>query len=427
VKSWFLKTSDGGRKSLRRNNSHNSLSRQARLQPTTFNKTQVSKTDTFPLLTARKNVTTSSYQDKCSYLPTRPEYGVDWLNLAVSVYPGGFDLSNPHWTDKTGRRLNAFQNYLEIRAWFAFKKWFVDVELNIAKGRAYIRFNPSHALYGKSRRLTPASEVQSLISELLTELRPLFHAEFDSLQCGIFTRAVNWADRVSVNRIDCSANFALCDPDSAMKAISNVNHQRSPMQHTYRKKGQILGEELTTKFEGKDLFYDKNTELALHKDSEIDLSRRWYRFETQLKGGRIKTNRLQTLSSINDESVWNAVEARWNATKWGVAIMKAGTIKEATRHLDINTRIALYGYLQVCSEGHQSEVAPSRHRKYQALAKNLGLQVGLAPAKQGIPSHKLELAKGILISIQKPHVDPVRQAIQSRRRKPRCDSQAIPE
>lgn len=170
-----------------------------------------------PLLTSQE----SANLNEVPSIPNDRDFGVDFLNTRIDLDPQSINVSSPIWSiNRKGKAPEPNVSYGAYYAKMPFQQTVVDVMVNTYDFRAYIRFNPSTALFGKTRRLAPPAACGPLIEQLLFEVSGYFIPIFDSVDAqGTFTRAPNWQDQVWVSRIDPARNLIIDDPHNFKKGI----------------------------------------------------------------------------------------------------------------------------------------------------------------------------------------------------------------
>ena len=126
----------------------------------------MSKNNNNPFLTGWIPETKKSH----SKVPNDSEYGVDWVNLRIDLDPSSIDISSPIWTvDRNGKLPDPYISYGYYYAKIPFGETHVDAGLNIDAMWIYLRFNPSTALYGKTKSILPPDALKPLVEKLLDE------------------------------------------------------------------------------------------------------------------------------------------------------------------------------------------------------------------------------------------------------------------
>ena len=338
-------------------------------------------------------------------IPNDKEWGVDYLNLSFYVNPDYTDLSSTDWYVNTSGKLSNSESIQDTyNQQFQFGKGSVAVILNATSGVCRLRFNPSTLLYGNTSQLIPAEACKPLVDSLISGLAYIVVPVFDQLDVnGTFTRADNWASQVKVSRIDCSRNLLIDDPFHFKSKIEAANPKNKKNKYLFESGSEGWGMVNSTSTNGRETIYDKDVELDLDDFDEKfeQKGKTMFRFETQLKRDRLKKFGFTTLESITPDKVWDAIETRWNSCNWDVTLSEPGDISLAVRDLNSNECSGLLGYLSKKHLGLESKVTIGEERKYGALAKKLGMEVGMAVHEQGNPTRQVSIFHGTVVDLEK--------------------------
>lgn len=358
---------------------------------------RLSKTNNIPFLTGQNATGPSAF----STIPQDVEYGVDMVYAGFDVPDTSIDLDSPLWSiDRWGSP--TVPNYMHEQLFYYhdFQGSSVEVEFRLLDARCYLRFNPSRAVFGKSRQLLPAEAVEPLVGALMDELFYLVAGPFYGVDsAGEIKRLDGWADHVSLSRVDCARNLWIDDPTQFKKITFMSIPLQNPMVHSFGQHGKSWGLVHGTKTVGQDRLYDKNADLKRF-DIEESLTQQegeWFRFEAELRGDRLTKYGMKRLSSLTSERVWEAIEGRWEATRWDVSITEPGSIVSATEHLSVNDKISLFGYMEMHLLGLEQEIPESRHRKYKKMVRDLGLHANEPIETQGEKTRTVSIWEGRLV------------------------------
>jgi hypothetical protein len=360
----------------------------------------LSKNDNNPLLTGWIPKANQSH----SKVPNDSEHGVDWVNLRIDLDPSCIDLTSPLWTvDRNGSSPDPDIAYSCYYAQIPFGNTQVDATLNIDRMRVYLRFNPSTALYGKTKNILPAPALQPLVEKLLAECFQHFSPLFDHVdERGTISRDPRWADLVWISRLDAARNLQILDAFRFKKAIEAAMPRNKKTKFIYASGAKGWGVVNMTKTAGQDRIYDKDVELSLHDADEIlaQNTGTCFRFETQLQGDRLDKFNLRRLSDVTAESVWRVIEERWMDCRWDVTFAEPGTIATAIAHLSPSEKTGLLGYLGMHQLGFANEITTSGHRKYGAIARALGLVPGQPLEDQGAAAQYADIHAGTVVELK---------------------------
>jgi hypothetical protein len=336
-------------------------------------------------------------------VPKDSDHGVDWVNLRIGLDPSSIDLSSPIWTvNHNGKLPDPDITYDAYYAKIPFGQTFVDAAIYIDSMRLFLRFNPSAALYGKSKSILPADALEPLIGKLLDECYEHFVPEFDHVDDqGTISRDPQWAEKVWISRLDCARNLQIKDHARFKKAIEKATPRNMKTKYVYDSGINGWGVVNKTKSVGQERLYDKDVELALHDADEI-LSHSQgtcFRFETQLQSDRLDKFGLRHLANVSAESVWRVIEERWKDCRWDVTFAEPGTAAKAMKYLSSSEKTGLLGYLGKHQLGFQDEITVSATRKYGSLAKSLGLKPGMPLESQGVATQQVDIYLGAVIDL----------------------------
>ena len=356
------------------------------------------KNDKNPLLTGLEVAKTKTLP-----VPNDQDFGIDFLHLRIELDPSTIDVSSSIWgINNKGKAPEPDQEYFAYYARIPFGQTDVDIQVNLYDMRAFIRFNPSTALFGKGKTLLSPQAAKATVNALLNTLSAYFMPAFDHIdEQGTITREPNWTEKVWISRIDCSRNLLIDDPVHFKKAIEAATPRNKKTTFTYKAGKEGWGVVNKTNSTGHDKIYDKDIQLNLKDAAEL-LSQSQgtcFRFETQLERDRIKKFGLRRLSDVSDESVWNAIEQRWNACRWGVTINEPGSVIKALAGLTPSEKSGIIAYLGKHYLGIQDEITVGGHRKYGSLSRKLGFTLGEPLEAQGKALRKADIWEGCLVDV----------------------------
>jgi hypothetical protein len=136
------------------------------------------------------------------------------------------------------------------------------------------------------------------------------------------------------------------------------------MKVVFKIPSRTLTIDIRTKNEGKDQIYDKTHELAL--EHKIKTNRQVHRFETQLRGSRVKKG--LNLAQINRTSLWLLLVERWRKAGFEVVQVSQQLINAI---LDLEPRIgkSIVNYLQMKQARMTITLSEPTIRKYEKSIK----------------------------------------------------------
>ena len=105
---------------------------------------------------------------------------------------------------------------------------------------------------------------------------------------------------------------------------------------------------------------------------------------------------MTTLSRVNDERVWQALETRWKACKWGVAVGGTDPIVGALEQLELSQQESLLGFLHLSSLDAYEDKTTSHYKRLAKLAAQYGLTPGMELSSMTKPEYQLDLFAGEL-------------------------------
>jgi hypothetical protein len=193
------------------------------------------------------------------------------------------------------------------------------------------------------------------------------------------------------------------DPFQFKSKIEAANPKNKKNKYLYESGSDGWGLVNSTSTNGRETIYDKEVELDLDDFEEKfeQKGKTMFRFEAQLRRDRLKKFGFITLESITPEKVWTAIATRWNACNWDVTLNQAGNISLAVRDLSSNECSGLLGYLSKKHLGLESKITVGEERKYGALAKQLGMQIGKPVHEQGNPTRQVSIYLGTIVDLEK--------------------------
>ena len=336
-------------------------------------------------------------------VPNDSDHGVDWVNLRIALDPSSIDLSSPIWTvNKNGKLPDPDLTYDAYYANIPFGETVVESVIYVDTMRLYMRFNPSTALYGKSKSILPADALRPLVGKLIDECYKHFAPAFDHVDDqGTVSRDPLWAEKVWISRLDCARNLQIIDTVRFKQAIEKATPRNKKTKYIYESGIDGWGVVNKTKTVGQDRVYDKDVELALHDADEIlsQVEGTCFRFEAQLQSDRLDKFGLRRLSDVSTGRVWQVIEERWIDCRWDVTFAEPGTAAKAMQHLSASDKTGLLGYLGKHQLGFLEDITISAARKYGPMAKSLGLIPGMPLEAQGAATQVADIFSGRVIDL----------------------------
>ncbi len=359
------------------------------------------KIDTNVLLTGDK----SSIEDKLQ-LPTDCNWGTDSVSLSVPVSLAASNASSNVWTKSSSIiDLESGKEYEGMTGYYETTHGSVRLSMKINRERCYLEFNSARIVNGKSLKLLQPNALKPLVRAILDELKDVVVASFDFDEyTGVYRTQPDWAKQVQIARIDLARNLYIQDNIPQVKKALQAAmplYGKSKVTYDNPDGGWTLYNK--TASTGVDRIYDKTIELASgNKEAQITSNEHVFRFEAQLQKGRIIRAGLSTLDSVTDEKVWQALEERWEACRWGVTVSEPGTLERALAGLDPKREKDVAGFLYMASKGTEGRLA----KNYQSLMRKICRQIGVTPGielyEQGLGIQYLDLFKGCLVEMATP-------------------------
>jgi hypothetical protein len=263
-----------------------------------------------------------------------------------------------------------------------------------------LSFNAARVVSEKSAYLLPPNALATVIEKLLDELQDVIMPCFDTLnsRTGEIVRDPDWKALVNVSRIDLARNLRIPFQKAWLKKAIELqvpSYGRHTIIHRSAQGGWTV--QNATQTDGEDRIYDKNAELRRHViEDSIDMAEGLFRFESQLMKERLSRHGLTTLSRVNDERVWQALETRWKACKWGVAVGGTDPIVGALEQLELSQQESLLGFLHLSSLDAYEDKTTSHYKRLAKLAAQYGLTPGMELSSMTKPEYQLDLFAGEL-------------------------------
>jgi hypothetical protein len=264
----------------------------------------------------------------------------------------------------------------------------------------FFQFNAPRILSRKSADLLPPNALEPLVASLLLQLVPQIPVlpEVVSIdQHGTIDLVEGWTKKVKFTRLDCARNLFVDCPEYVKHALSKVRSKYQKTVHIYfDDTGWTRAN--TTQSAGIDRIYDKSAELRnLELEERFHWDKKMYRFESQLQGDRLVIFGLKTLDRVTDEAVWGVLSKRWESCGWDISLPGNGSLDELLESLELKERGPFAGFLATQGEGMGDKLDPKFNRRYQKVAKRLGLVPGLPLSGYRPMTKRLSLWHGAAI------------------------------
>jgi hypothetical protein len=318
--------------------------------------------------------------------PTDDQWGCDYLAFSLYVSPDSIDVSDAFWDADNRRTKDRTVTYDNFKGSLMVGYARVKLYLMPLNERLKIEFNPSRVFSSSaSALLFPADKIKEVTETVINVIESKIGNFISAVDptTGEITLDPEWVNRANLSRFDATRDIWV--PIEYSQQLENtwdavtpdVRHLKNSFSKAAAKSYSIYH---STKSEGSDKLYNKTAQLnpKWHKANPTTVT---YRFESTLRKGRLKTHELRTLGDITNERVWNAIETRWNKTKWGVNIRSTDTATTALAGQTIVQRQRMIGVLEEGALG----ILDMTQRTNKAICKRIR-ELGLVPGVDTIRS-----------------------------------------
>ncbi|GAA4898581.1 hypothetical protein GCM10025789_15680 [Tessaracoccus lubricantis] len=339
----------------------------------------------------------------------RTDWGVDTVKLSFRVDPNQSLTHAAFWARTSSQIRPGTHVEDETHVGFMnFPKGDARVTLFAQNQVCHVEFNAARLIHGKSAPLLPIAHLQSVAEGVIREVSRYACPDFIRTgPAGLQHWEESWPELVTVKRLDIARNFTVSEPGLIKRVLPAIQcrYGRSRAEYTNSTAGWTLVN--STRRSGQDRLYDKQAELA-SRDVDCSLAEgndRLFRFEAQLQGDRLKTHGLTKLRDVSAEASWKALEARWDAVRWGSPLPGDSGIMTALRPLKALQQRKMLGDLHLAAAGMAKDVlTPAQYKRFQADARKLGLTPGMPVELLGEPEQYLDLVEGRLMPLGDPSV-----------------------
>jgi hypothetical protein len=282
----------------------------------------------------------------------------------------------------------------------------ITVRLYTARNICHLEFPSARFLSADRRDLLPPDALSRvariIIEDLHTVVWPMF---MPITEDGEILWDEDWETKVKVRRIDIARNFHVNDPAVVKASLAAI---KSRYQKAWTIDGTAQGGwTITNKTDssGRDRFYEKDAEMrskGLPDDEAEDTlasDSTLFRFETQVEKSRLAGLGMATLSDVNATSAWEALEARWEATRWGSPLPGKGEVADAVSALSAKQQMEVIGFMHMAEVGADMNMTDWQRRRLRQLARECGLTPGVPVEMLGDPTTRLDLRTGTIVPL----------------------------
>ena len=332
-------------------------------------------------------------------LPQDSRFGVDKTTLLVDNSEHCGPMGDgwepvPYYDAKVG---GVVEHY---RRTFQVGNGTVIVTVRLNRGHSQIQFNPSAILYGHNKRLTPPEALEPICKRVIAEITGEFWPVFIRVDSdGVIQFDEDWADKVRLKELELARDF-LVDAVYVQPLFEALRHSppRKRSQRQVIDAGPKSGWTIyhRTKSSGGDKIYDKTAELEAKGVLAANKIERQIRFEATLKSSRLDKFGLKRLSGISSTGVWQALESRFQASKFNVSLNSQARALKLLAGMTYSQREKAMGYLELTRLGLVSDLSPRLNQQRGKLVLGLGLSPGVGLKSILKESVKLDLFSGTL-------------------------------
>jgi hypothetical protein len=308
---------------------------------------------------------TGQNQLQLPYKPSYPDiagsqWGVDSVAINFLVGVNDYDLKAGWY-----KAYNRYGAHVGFKREVAYKGQYISLFISLS-GRCTVRFNAAKLVHTNPLNLLDPAELIPEIKKLLEALFPYVSSFriWKKYQQPLVMHQ-DWVSQINLSRLDIAVNLENVTP-TQLHALELGKIPRSNTKVTFKIPSKTLTIELRTKNEGKDQIYDKTHELDLEK--KIKISKQVHRFESQLRGKRLRSN--VKLSQVNRNFIWTLLEQRWNKAGFEVIQVSPELIAAI---LDLEPRIgkSIVNYIHMKQARLFASISDPTRRKYENIIKSV--------------------------------------------------------
>lgn len=330
-------------------------------------------------------------------------WGIDTVVIAFEVDPSQCDSDSNLWVTSSTQNLRKDRPESEsLRGFYVLpnldREVKITINLYVMDGICHISLNAARAVFSNKEDLLPPDALKPLIEGLIGTLLHVVWPRFCTVTSdGEILWKSDWAKEVRIKRLDIARNFLVSDASQLRQVVPMINGKYQRGKRTYDSSGGRWTIEIPTVEVGKDKLYNKSAQLAVNPEDEERMSAMsgtLVRFEAQLMRSRLAAYGLNRLALVNEESVRDALQARWDATGWGSPLPQRGDILKSVEPLKPKDRALLIGYLHLAAVNAHNDLSPATQRYLRKLAMECGLVAGMPVELSGPSTMYLDLRTG---------------------------------
>ncbi|MEZ5116085.1 MAG: hypothetical protein R2737_07440 [Candidatus Nanopelagicales bacterium] len=333
---------------------------------------------------------------------------MDTVKVAFEVDLSQCDTSSSLWLGSSSRNPRTPQSATgeTFRGRYQGTSANAAVRLYTERGICHLEFNAARMAGLKAPDLLPPDALSVLVGKVIEEVSTVVWPVFQNVDevTGQVCWAPHWEDQVKLRRLDLARDFIIDQPALVQRVLKEVQPKYGKTKAEYR--GPHGSWTLTnqTKSTGMERIYDKSAELASDTVQAVmtKAGDRRFRFETEIRRDRLNALGLRRLSDVSAHTAWQALEHRWNATRWGSPLPSSTDLSNILMGMTPQNREKIVGFLHLEACGLTSDFSESQLNDRRARVRKAGLLPGIPVDLQGPPSHFLDLSSGRLIRIPTP-------------------------
>ena len=349
---------------------------------------------------ATPTVLNAQVNEPLPLVPGDASWGIDTVRISYGIQPEHCDPSHELWTGTSTYIGNADASGETWRGSRKYDQGEVRVFVYLGRGTCSLEFNAARLIDSNPLYLLPPDMLMPLVEKMVWDLHEVVWPSFLIVTGdGEITLQPNWASSVRITRLDLARDLHIESPGPVKAALEamETRYGRRKSVETSRSGGWTVYNK--TRSSGLDRCYDKAAE-SRHKDPDAALKyvpEGTFRFETELKGDRLKSSGLSRLDRIHEQSSWDAMAHRWEQTRWGSLISTGTGLEEVLARLTPHLRTKVLAYLASESLGNILNLDPRVANDLARRCRDLGLTPGLPLESLGGAARCIDLFSGRLM------------------------------